>query len=223
MWRRIESGLILVSVLLAGCNGGSSDQEEAISPGVGAETAVGAVEELIASINEPDFADASRMAIPGHAPLAALAEGASFAEVAEALAEGNEETAANFWAGFAQGAGDFLAGNVTASAEGTMSEGELEFHVVEVRTADGGSRTILVREENGFRVDLFASFGAGLADKMIAPTERLLTTQTEEARLILAELQEIVPSLLVAASLPGTTGAASQQLLALIEVITRVS
>jgi hypothetical protein len=40
--------------------------------------------------------------------------------------------------------------------------------------------------------------------------------------MILAGLQEIVPSLFVAASLPGTTGRASQQLLALIEVITRV-
>jgi hypothetical protein len=103
-----------------------------------------------------------------------------------------------------------------------MSEGGLEFHVVEVQLADGGTRTILVRDEGGFRVDLFASFGAGLADKMIAPAERLLSTQTEEARMILAGLQEIVPSLFVAASLPGTTGGASQQLLALIEVITRV-
>jgi hypothetical protein len=222
MWPRPESWLIALAVLLAGCSGQTSDQEGTISPGPGAETAVGAVEELIASINEPDFATASRMAIPGHAALAALSEGASFAEVAEALAEGNEEAAANFWAGFAQGAGDFLTGNVTATDEGTMSEGGLEFHVVEVQLADGGTRTILVRDEGGFRVDLFASFGAGLADKMIAPAERLLSTQTEEARMILAGLQEIVPSLFVAASLPGTTGGASQQLLALIEVITRV-
>jgi hypothetical protein len=40
--------------------------------------------------------------------------------------------------------------------------------------------------------------------------------------LILARLQDIVPSLLVAAELAGTPGDVSQQILALIEVITRV-
>jgi hypothetical protein len=58
---------------------------------------------------------------------------------------------------------------------------------------------------------------------MNGPVERLLTTQTAEARLILAELQEIVPSLLVAAGLPDTTPEMSQQILALVEVITRVA
>jgi hypothetical protein len=81
---------------------------------------------------------------------------------------------------------------------------------------------MVLRDEDGYKVDLFASFGAGLAARMQGPVERLLTTQTAEARLILAELQEIVPSLLVAAQQPGITAEASQQLLALVEVITRV-
>ena len=62
-----------------------------------------------------------------------------------------------------------------------------------------------------------------LAARMTGPIERLLSTQTAESRLILAELQEIVPSLLVAANLPDTTPVISQQILALVEVITRVS
>ncbi len=80
-----------------------------------------------------------------------------------------------------------------------------------------------MRDVDGYRIDLFASFGAGLADKMISPVERLLGTQTSDARLILTELQGIVPSLLAAAQLPDTPGDVSQQLLALVEVITRVS
>jgi hypothetical protein len=179
--------------------------------------------ELVEAVTEPDFADASRLAMPGHAALAALAEGATFAEVARALEEGDEEVAANFWAGFAQGTGNFLSSSTTATDGGTLNQGEVEFHQVTVEPSDGQTRTILVREDDGYRVDLFASFGAGLADKMITPTERLLAAQTEESGIILGELQAIVPSLMVASSLPGTTGEASQQILALVEVITRVN
>lgn len=223
MWRMVRALSVLV-VLVAACGGGDDVEPEAsITPGPGAASAVGAVEDLVSAINEPNFAEASRMAVPGHAALAALAEGATFGDVAGALEDGDEEVAANFWAGFAQGTGNFLAGNVEAAEEGTLSEGDLEFHTITVEPPDGVARTLFVREDDGYRVDLFASFGNGLAEKMIGPTERLLTAQTEESRLILARLQDIVPSLLVAASLPGTSGEASQQVLALIEVITRVS
>lgn len=222
MWPPVRSCLLVGCLLLvAGCDGGGQP-EASIAPGAGAETPVGAIELLVSAINEPDFAAASRVAVPGQAALASLAEGASFAEVAEALTEGDQEIAANFWAGFAQGAGSFLTGNVTARESGSVDQDGVEFHTVDIDLAEGETRTLLVRDEDGYRVDLFASFAPGLADKMIAPAERVLTTQTEEARLVLAELQEIVPSLLVAASLPGTTPEASQQIIALVEVITRV-
>jgi uncharacterized protein (DUF2252 family) len=58
---------------------------------------------------------------------------------------------------------------------------------------------------------------------MVAPVERLLSTQTDDARLILVDLKEIVPSLLAAAGQPDTPSEVSQQLLALVEVITRVT
>lgn len=212
--------LVLLMALCSCTSGTEGEPEPTIGPG--ASTPVEAVEGLIGAINEPDFSEASGMAIPGHAALAALAEGATFGEVAAALTEGDAEIAANFWAGFAQGTGNFLSGDVTAADEGVVNEGDVEFHTVMVQPAEGGSRTLIVRDEDGYRVDLFASFGAGLAARMQGPVERLLTTQTGEARLILAELQEIVPSLLVAAQQPGTTSEASQQLLALVEVITRV-
>ena len=223
MWRTLSCWVAVFAVLAAGCGGETVEPETSIPPGTGADTAVAAVEQLVAAINEPDFPQASRLAIPGQAALAALAEGATFGDVAEALAEGDEEIAANFWSGFAQGAGNFLAGNVTAVEDGTLAQGELDFHTITVTPAAGGARTVLVRDDDGYRVDLFASFGSALADKRNAPVERLLTTQTEDARLILAELQTIVPSLIAAASLPGTSGEVSQQLLALVEVITRVS
>lgn len=222
MWVRALS-LIASVVLAVACGGDDPISEPTIAPGQGADSAVGAVEELVAAINTPDFADASRLAVPGQAALAALAEGATFGEVARSLSEGDEEIAANFWTGFAQETGGFLTGDASVVDDGTVDRDDVEFHMVTLTPPGGSTRTVVVRDVDGYRVDLFASFGSGLADKMTGPVERLLATKTADARLILAELQKIVPSLHVAASLPGTTPAASQQLFALIEVITRVA
>lgn len=220
MWRRRSP--ILAIVVLAACGAGADDPGPNPVPSVGADSPVAAVDELVEAINAPDFAGASRLAVPGQAALAALAEGATFGEVASSLSDGDQDIAANFWAGFAQGTASFLTGDVSAVEDGTVEQDGVTFHRVVVTPADGDSRTLLIREDDGYRIDLFASFGPGLADKMIGPIERLLTTQTGEASLILSELQEIVPSLLASASLPGTSSEASQQLIALIEVITRV-
>jgi hypothetical protein len=222
----MSAGLRAVSLLLVlvACSCAADPEQQSETPsGPAAGSALDAVDGLIGAIKEPDFDTAAGLAVPGQAALASLAEGATFGEVARALEEGDQDVAANFWAGFAQGSGSFLAGNVATSEDGVLSEGGLDFHTVTVSPADSGSRTILVREDDGYRIDIFASFGAGLAARMNGPVERLLTTQTAEARLILAELQEIVPSLLVAAGLPDTTPEMSQQILALVEVITRVA
>jgi hypothetical protein len=218
--RRSALGVVL-ALAVASCGGGDADESVVDGSGTGAETPVEAVEQLIDAINAPDFATAGRMAVPGQAALAALAEGAAIGDVAAALRADDPQVGVNFWSGFAQGAGSFLAGDVTAESGDVIEQEDVEFHVVTVQPAEGDSRTLMVREADGYRVDLFASFGSGLADKMIGPVERLLTTQTDDARLVLSELQAVVPSLLVAVSLPGTTAEASQQLLALIEVITR--
>jgi hypothetical protein len=222
MWLRASALLAICVLSLVSCSGDAVEPTTTIAPANGAASSMAAVEELVAAINEPDFAAASRYAVPGQAALASLAEGATFGAVAEALREGDEEIAANFWSGFAQGAGAFLTGSIDLGESGPTSEGDVEFYQVSVTPSDGESRTVLLRDVDGYRVDLFASFGQGLADKMTPQVERLLTTQTADARLILSRLQEIVPSLLVAAHLPGTTAEVTQQILTLVEVITRV-
>ncbi|HUG32903.1 MAG TPA: hypothetical protein VMM14_08420 [Acidimicrobiia bacterium] len=214
--------IVLVGALaVAGCGSGDTLDTTPEQP-PGAETPTATVEGLIEAINEPDFPAAGRLSVAGQAALAALAEGATIDEVAESLEGDDGQVSANFWSGFAQGAGGFLTGEVSAADEGLVEGEGFEFHSVSVQSADGEPRTLLISDEDGYRVDIFASFGSALADKMIAPVERLLTTQTEDSRLILNELQAVVPSLLAAASQPGTSATASQQILALVEVITRV-
>jgi len=209
-------------VLAAAACGGEPETQPAGTAGPGAESPLQAVDELVEHLASPDFSAAAALAVPNHAALASLAESATFREVAEALRRGDAEVAANFWSGFAQASSAFLVGEVsTADGPPTNKQG-LGFHTVVIMSEAGGRREVLVRDVDGYRVDLFASFGGGLAARMIGPVERLLVTDTDDARLILDELKAIVPSLAAAAEQSGAPPEVSQHLIQLIELITRV-
>lgn len=211
----------LALVLLAACGPGSTEAQ-VDTRGPGGSTAVRAAESLVSSLNDGDFAAAVDFAVEGHAALAALAEGASAAEVAEALKSGDRDIAANFWAGFAQGTGSFLFGPVGFQGSDPISRDGVDFDVVIVNPPEGGQREIFLQDEDGYRIDLFASFGAGLAPRMVQPVERLLTLSTDESVVVLRALRDIVPSLFVAAERPGLPPESVQAILQLIEVITRI-
>jgi hypothetical protein len=217
--RRPRSVVALLALLIVACQG--ADTPVAAPPGVGAETPVEAVNELVELLNIPDFDSASDLAYPGQAALASLAEGATFGEVASALEAGDGDIAANFWAGFAQGTGSFLTGEVAATPGDVEVEDGVEFHQVVVVPPSGDERLMLTRDVDGHRIDIFASFGGGLATQMVAPVERLLSTETDDARRILDALRATVPSLLVAASQEDLSPEASQALTRLVELITR--
>ena len=222
MWRKTLSAGFVVLITLSACagEGPAIAQPET---GAGAESPQDAVDELIRHLNAPDFTKASRLVVPGQAAVASLVEGASFAQVADALDHSDAAVASNFWAGFAQGAGGFLAGSVATSNGSVVNEGEVDFHTVEVRLDDGSTRQLYTRDVDGFRIDLFASFGGGLADKMIAPVERLLNSENDDAAIIVPVLKTVVPSLLVAANQDDMTPRSIQDILRLIELITRVN
>ena len=217
-----QTTAFLALLLVASCGGSGDGDDNVVTRGPGADTAEAAVSELVDHLNAAEFAQASDLAVPGHAALAALAEGATFTQVAEALTAGDSAVAANFWSGFAQGTGRFLIGPVGIELGPAVDREDLSWEAVAVRSPEGGEREMLVREDDGYRIDLFASFGAGLAPRMIQPVEMLLVSQTEDARQVLAELQTIVPSLLVASERPGLHPDAVQGILQLVELITRV-
>jgi hypothetical protein len=217
--RRIRAGLLVLSLVVAACGGGTNNGET--PPNGGAESPTAAVEGLVAAFAVPDFAGAAHLALEGQAALASLAEGASFGDVAAALRNEGAAVTANFWSGFAQGAGEYMTGDVTVADAGTETVSGIEFHRVRVTLPDGGTRYIYLREDDGYRIDLFASFGGGMAARMIQPAERLLITQTDDARLIRAGLREIVPSLTLAAANPDLMPGVANDLIRLIEVITR--
>jgi hypothetical protein len=219
---RRRPALVLLAMVVVACGGSGSTGETTITLGTGAGSPTQAVEELSTFLSEGDFAAASSLAVPGQAALAALAEGASFGEVADALENGDTEMAANFWSGFAQGAGETLTGDLTVTEDGTQTESDVEFHIVDVTSSNGGEGRVITQEVDGHRVDLFASFGAGLSASLIAPYEQLLETPSEDGVRILEASREVVPSLLVAASDPNLDPNAVQEILRLIELMTRM-
>jgi len=218
MWPRLASCL-LVGILSAACDGGDASAPTVTGGGDSPEAAVSA---LIAHLDNAEFEEAGNLSVPGQAALASLAEGATFSEVADALREGDAHVSANFWAGFAQGAGGYLASASVTGADEPVIREDVELHAVTVRPIEGPARRVFVRGGEEPRIDLFASFGAGLADRMPAAVERLISTNTDDARLILQELDDVVPSLLVAAEQGDQPTEATQQILRLVELITRV-
>lgn len=221
-WRWAALTLVAACLTLAGaCRSGTSEADPD-TPGPGAASPIEAVQELVGALNDGDFTAASSLAVPGHAALASLAEGATFGQVAEALRADDAAVAANFWGGFAQGAGSYLTDSVEIEESGTVSSGGLEFHVITVKPPSEADREMLTRDSDGYRIDLFASFAPGLSQRMVGPVKRLLTAQTADSRLVLTELKNIVPSLMIAAERPDQPPDVVQSVLRLIELITRV-
>ena len=213
-------GLVALAGLLAGCSPGGGGATT-VTIGEGAADPVAAVEELRSLLAAGDFGAASSLAVPGQAVLASLAEGAAPSTVAASLDDGDAEVAANFWTGFAQGVGGIFNQEATLEDLGTTSEGGVEFSLVGIIPQGGSRRVMVTREVGGQRVDLFATFGAGLAEGMIPSVELLLASSNDDSGQILAALQDVVPSLLVAARDSSLSPEASQRILQLVEVITR--
>jgi len=217
-WWKLASYL-LIGMLSAACDDGNASVPTMTGGGDTPEAAVAA---LIAHLDNAEFDEAGHLSVPGQAALASLAEGATFSDVADALRDGDTHVSANFWAGFAQGAGGYLASASVTGADDPVVRDDVELHPVTVRPIEGPARRIFVRGSEDSRVDLFASFAAGLADRMPAAVERLITTNTDDARLILQQLKDVVPSLLVAVEQGDQPVEATQQILRLVELITRV-
>lgn len=223
MWAmKAKNLLVIVTLVVGACSGADETNAPSDTVGPGADTPQEAVSELVDHLNGPNFSAAVDLAVPNHAALASLAEGATFSEVADALRSGDASVAANFWAGFAQGTGSYLTGTITTSEGPGVTQDGVEFLTVIVIPESGDERVMMVRNVDGYRIDLFASFGPGLADKMLPPVERLLSTQTDDARVIISELKTIVPSLIVAGNQAGLSPGLAQQLVQLVELITRV-
>jgi hypothetical protein len=217
--KQLLAAVVLIAVA-AGCSGPGETSEQ---PGRGAETAEQAVEDLFGLLAAGEFVSASTLAVPDQSALAALAEGALVADVASGLREGDVGIARNFWSGFAQSIDSLLGEGVEVVGSSATTAQDVEFTVVEIVTGSGDVHHIATREVNGHRVDLFATFGPSLASRLYPQIELLFDEPSEDSSLILARMREQVPSFYMAAETPNLAPNVVQDLLQLIELITRLS
>ncbi len=220
MWSR---RCLAVAILIVAGGACSGPGESADQPGSGAETAEQAVGELFSMLAAGEFGSASDLAVPDQSALAALAEGALVEDVAAGLRDGDAAIASNFWSGFAQSIDSLLGEGVEVVGSATTTAQDVEFTVVEIVTGSGDIHHIVTREVDGHRVDLFATFGPSLASRLYPQIELLFDEPSEDASLILARMREQVPSLYVAAETPNLAPNVVQDLLQLIELITRLA
>lgn len=219
MWSK--QFLVVAALVVAGgaCSGPG---ETADQPGSGAETAEQAVEDLFSMLAAGEFGSASDLAVPEQSALAALAEGAPVEDVAAGLRDGDAGIASNFWSGFAQSIDSLLGEGVEVVGSSETTAQDVEFTVVEIVTGEGDVHNIATRDVNGYRVDLFATFGPSLASQLYPQIELLFDEPSEDASLILARMRAQVPSFYMAAETPNLAPNVVQDLLQLIELITRL-
>lgn len=213
--------LVVVALVLVSCAGGQgADPEDGF--GSGADSAEAAVTDLLAHLKSGEFSAALPLTIQGQAVLASLAEGATVEDVADGLRDGDEVIANNFWSGFAQTVEPALldAPVVVGSSAATVED--VAFTVVTVG-GGGVERTFSTRDVDGYRIDIFATFGPSLAGRLYPPVERLFDSADPDAVYILGAMRDQVPSLHVAAQTPGLAPNIVQDILQLIELITRIN
>lgn len=180
------------------------------------------VTELLAAIDEGRFDDAAQLTDAVQAALLSLAEGADASDVVGAIEAGPGPVAANFWSGFAQTldeASDPAGGAISAGEESV--EGSSRFVEVSVTPAEGEDRSFVLRRDGAWQVDLLATFGPTLAERLIAPVEAMLSSANDDASTVLGHLNASADSLRLVAADPDLPAATHQSLLGLIERVTR--
>lgn len=223
MNRLVRSRVLICSMVLgltAACTGPDAAPETTVVAG---DLAPGElVGELLTAVEEGRFDDAARLTDSGQAGLLALAEGADANEVVEALEGDPDGVAANFWSGFAQSLDperSLSESSVTVGDE--VTEGESRFVPVRVAYPEGEDRTFYLRQADGWRVDLMATFGHVIAGRLTPRVEDLLDSANPNASQVIGLLNRSAPSLMLAARNPQLDSATHQSLLALLERITR--
>ena len=169
----------VVAVALAACGSGVDPATEttvAAPAGSGATSPELAVSSIIRGITESDDALLGDMTLTSQLGLVALVEGASVAEAEAALGFASERVAAQFWSSFASGLEDFLGAEVDDIAIGaveTVDVAGARYATVDVAfPLDRADRSFVVTDQDGWKVDLVATFPGALLPHIDDALER---------------------------------------------------
>lgn len=207
-----------MAILLA-CSGQQAPPETTLPSDLGPEEVVG---ELLQAVLEGRFEDTPALSDQRQAGLLVLAEGAEVNEVVQALEEDSAGVAANFWSGFAQSLdASFTLEGSTLEAGDPVEHGGERYVAVVLTDPAGEERVFYLRQDDGWKVDLMATFAPVVAERLTPRVEALLSSANPSAATLVRLLNRSTPSLEVAARNPGLDESTHQSLLALIERITR--
>jgi hypothetical protein len=212
------ASLVVLAVVTA-CNGAAEPPD---SSAAAPRSPTEVVSTLLRAIDEGRFEDTAPLTDTTQAALFTLAEGATATEVATAIGEDSEAVAANFWSGFAQSLPeDFSPSDVSVEMVAEGTEGESRFAMVSVSRGDDRPRTFVLRREDRWRVDLFASFASIVAGTLVPAVDSVLTSASGDASAVLTGLSESADSLRYALAEGELSGDTEQTVLALLERVTR--
>ncbi|MGH8959024.1 MAG: hypothetical protein ACRDVK_10170 [Acidimicrobiia bacterium] len=132
----------------------------------------------------------------------ALAEGATVEEAA-GIDEGESamSVASNFWSGFLQSAG--LAGDTVSNIE-AFTEGATDFARLKLPSGS----IILNQSDANWRIDVIASFGAPLAERLLSAVEVIAANRSSEADVLREMLRAERDAVAVAIADPSITTSA---------------
>lgn len=200
--------LLCLAALAAACGSGEANTEpSATAEGAGDPAA--AVAELLDALTEGRAADTEAVVDESQLAILTFIEGASGEEVARLIADGvPADVRRSFWNTFTESLPQFAGETVGRLHVGDVESVQLEtsdFAAVSVEIGDTGrAADWLVRmTDDGWKVDLLATFGIAVAPNLWAWSETL--PQGEPRQAVLDAIDEHRPSLQVARDRADTT------------------
>lgn len=175
---------MIVVMLMGACGGTEPEAEPIVDVATqGAQAPELAVSAVIRAIGASDTAALDAMTVTDQLGLVALVEGATPSEAEAALGFASEQVAATFWASFGAGVEDFLEAGVDEIRIGTVETVDVQgarYATVEVEfPLDAATRVFVVTEQNGWRVDLIATFPGAFVSSIPFAYERATSPGVE--------------------------------------------
>jgi hypothetical protein len=201
--------LVAVSVLVSSC---SPEPDATVPESVpapvarpGASAPATAVTELLAALSAGDFERAAQLTVDDQMLSIAVTGNVPTDALQGVLATGGSDIGRNYWESFAANLEGFLGVRPDQVTTGSVSEIEVDgvsFAIVAL-TVPGDSipRRLVVQQTDGWKVDVVASFGPALAQRLGRAAEAFRVDPS--AADILASLSRQRSSLQVSLDAPG--------------------
>lgn len=211
--RFARSAALVVALTLVACSP-AADEPAAQAPvsEPGAADPRAAVEGLFDALEAGDYERAAALTVDDQMLAIAVTGNVPTDALQGVLDTGGADIGANYWESFTTNVQSFLGvgpDEVTTGAVDDVEVGGVSFATVELQVpVDGSRRRFVVQQGDGWKVDVVATFGPALAQRLGKAAEGFRADPT--AADILASLVRQRPSLEVSLDAPGLDAATTQ-------------